>query len=566
MIIQHNLMALNAYRQLNGNNSALAKNLEKLSSGYRINRAADDAAGLAISEKMRAQIRGLETAQKNAQDGISLIQTAEGAMTEVHAMLNRMVDLATQAANGIYDDAVDRAALDREFQQLKDEIDRISKSTNFNGLNLLDGSLGSGSTGGGAFKVSGALTNLFTFGNENLNAAIKAEYQTSSSNTANMMNALSASLGDTGFDVTNTNEAQVRDILSRGLGFSLKDYDITLSSTSLMSGVITMTAKQAGADANVDAILLLAKNLGPGGGGFHTAVPGADSYRDITMDIGYKFADSNLINQTVTIAGKIYEFVGQNMQNELGEVFGDTSSPAAANGSKLANGNYGIDISSSYPTGFDLAQIIADAVNNVENTARGLDPSAADALVFATADPAIPDRSPVRITFNLQNMGLVSSAGQNAGSRIGGGGLNLQIGDTGDAYNVLSVNVEDMSTKGLGISHLNIASYEAAVKAVGTNAQQAASVAGVPGSIKGAINIVSAQRAALGALQNRLEHTINNIGVTTENLTAAEARIRDTDMAKEMMMYTKNNILVQASMAMLAQANQVPQGILQLLR
>lgn len=141
MRIQHNIAALNSYRNLTGNNSAVSKNLEKLSSGYRINRAGDDAAGLAISEKMRAQITGLNTAQKNAQDGVSLVQTAEGALTEVHSMLNRMVELADQSANGTYDNPVDRANLQKEIASLKDEIDRIADSTNFNGINLLDGSL-----------------------------------------------------------------------------------------------------------------------------------------------------------------------------------------------------------------------------------------------------------------------------------------------------------------------------------------------------------------------------------------------------------------------------------------
>ncbi len=140
MRIQHNIAALNSYRNLTNNNSAVSKNLEKLSSGYKINRAGDDAAGLAISEKMRAQITGLNTAQKNAQDGVSLVQTAEGALTEVHSMLNRMVELADQSANGTYDDAVDRANLQKEIASLKDEIDRIADSTNFNGINLLDGS------------------------------------------------------------------------------------------------------------------------------------------------------------------------------------------------------------------------------------------------------------------------------------------------------------------------------------------------------------------------------------------------------------------------------------------
>ena len=145
MRIQHNIAALNSYRQLGTNNNAISRNLEKLSSGYRINRAGDDAAGLAISEKMRAQITGLETAQKNANDGISLVQTAEGALTEVHSMLNRMVELSTQASNGIYN-TQDRANLQAEVDQLTSEIDRISESTNFNGINLLDGTLGSGVT------------------------------------------------------------------------------------------------------------------------------------------------------------------------------------------------------------------------------------------------------------------------------------------------------------------------------------------------------------------------------------------------------------------------------------
>ena len=149
MRIQHNIMAMNAYRNYSNNTSALSKNLEKLSSGYKINRAGDDAAGLAISEKMRAQITGLETAQKNAKDGISLVQTAEGALTEVHDMLNRMVELADQSANGTYDNETDRANLQKELDQLKSEINRIADSSNFNGIKLLDGSLGAGGNVGG---------------------------------------------------------------------------------------------------------------------------------------------------------------------------------------------------------------------------------------------------------------------------------------------------------------------------------------------------------------------------------------------------------------------------------
>ncbi|MDR1772917.1 MAG: flagellin [Hungatella sp.] len=275
MRIQHNIAALNAHRQLGNNNTSVSKSLEKLSSGYRINRAGDDAAGLAISEKMRAQITSLDTAQKNANDGISLIQTAEGALTEVHSMLNRMVEISMQSANGIYDDTVDRKNLQEEFAQLRTEINRIADTTTFNGTKLLDGTKGT---------------------------------------------------------------------------------------------------------------------------------------------------------------------------------------------------------------------------------------------------------------------------------------ITLQIGDTAASSNMLGVKISSIKTSeaNMKINADSISSYSGAKTAVS--------------NVKDAINYVSSIRGKLGAYQNRLEHTVNNLGATSENMSAAESRIRDVDMAKEMMSYTKNNILVQASQAMLAQANQLPQGVLQLLQ
>ena len=275
MRIQHNIMAMNAYRNYNNNTSALSKNLEKLSSGYKINRAGDDAAGLAISEKMRAQITGLETAQKNAKDGISLVQTAEGALTEVHDMLNRMVELATQSANGTYDNETDRANLQAELDQLIEEVDRIADSANFNGIALFNG-----------------------------------------------------------------------------------DIETTL--------------------------------------------------------------------------------------------------------------------------------------------------------------------------------------------------LTLQIGDTSDAFNQLSFTLSSMYSVALGIDTVSIGAAVSAGASISL--------------LKSAINFVSSVRGKLGAMQNRLDHTINNLSVMTENIQDAESTIRDTDVADEMMAYTKNNILVQSAQAMLAQANQVPQGVLQLLQ
>ena len=292
MRIQHNITALNAHRNLSNNNSFVGKNLEKLSSGYKINRAGDDAAGLAISEKMRAQITGLETATKNAEDGVALVQTAEGALTEVHSMLNRMVALATQSANGTYS-STNRNEMQKEIEQLNDEINRISKSANFNGMTLFSGSL-----------------------------------------------------------VTN-------------------------------------------------------------GGG-------------ITLHVG---ETSQTYNQ-------------------------------------------------------------------------------------------------LKISLTLMN---TSTIGGTAGTSMG------------------ATNVGTSS-----VANISITSAASARKAIDI--------------VNNAIDQISSMRSTFGALQNRLEHTINNLGVQTENITSAESRIRDVDMAKEMMAYTKNNILVQASQAMLAQANQVPQGVLQLLQ
>ena len=270
MRIQHNITALNAHRNLYNNNSSVGKNLEKLSSGYKINRAGDDAAGLAISEKMRAQITGLDMAKKNAEDGVSLVQTAEGALTEVHSMLNRMVELATQSANGTYS-STNRSEMQKEINQLREEINRIGKASKFNGISL------------------------FTAGS-----------------------------------------------------------------------------------------------------------------------------------------------------------------------------------------------------------------------------------------------------------------ITLHVGESGATYNQLKVTLSGLSTSALTISSMSITTSASARNAIS--------------SINAAIDKISSMRSTFGALQNRLEHTINNLGVQHENLSAAESRIRDVDMAKEMMAYTKNNILVQASQAMLAQANQVPQGVLQLLQ
>ena len=401
MRIQHNIMAMNAYRNFNNNTSALSKNLEKLSSGYKINRAGDDAAGLAISEKMRAQITGLKAASKNVKDGVSLVKTAEGALQEVHDMLNRMDSLATQSANGTYDNEVDRLNLQKEVTALQSEIDRIADSSNFNGKALLDGSL-SGT------KVTGV------------------DYGANS----------------------------IKNIEVTGVKGPLTDaFNITMSET----GEISLKSK--------------------------TAVDG------LTWKLKGAAAGAATATKQVDKAGGTYTF----------EAVIDKATAKAETAEKFE----GMTIT-----------VTVDAAK--EKDGKWTAVAASDAALAA------------------------------------GTGLELQIGDTAKDYNKLSVDVKDMHTKNLGISDVDISTQSGAATAID--------------KIKTAINTVSSTRGDLGAIQNRLEHTQNNLSVMTENIQDAESTIRDTDVADEMMAYTKNNILVQSAQAMLAQANQVPQGVLQLLQ
>ncbi|MCL1983389.1 MAG: hypothetical protein FWG53_09955, partial [Clostridiales bacterium] len=536
MIIQHNIMALNSYRQLTGNYSALAKNLEKLSSGYRINRAGDDAAGLAISEKMRAQIKGLETASKNAQDGISLIQTAEGALTEVHSMLNRMVELATQAANGIYDDAVDRKALDDEFQQLKAEIDRISQATNFNGKTLLDGSLSlNGATGSSAAmmatlkilgdvpkdvlkSVKGDLVNA-TGTEYRIQGNAPASHPADSSITTTGA-SLEKTLQDAGLltgPAVSYTAAAWQSAVAEYLGIEEADYDWTVTNpTNPATLTITFVAKDPGAvDPNKELI------LDKGEGFAYVSKEGADKYNMIDLKVGVKAGDLSLIGQKIEINGKVYKFVGDWDKAKDGTTAIGTLAAASQSGVQLDDGTYSIYIGTLNTASDDpgaqaiVAEAIQDAIRAAEATGAVWDPTTG---VITT--PGTANASPTTVTNGVAvDGGLASFNGavvtidptkfaiKVENNVPVAGGLNLQVGDTGDKYNIITVGVNDMSSKGLGIAGLDIRSYESAVAAVGTVSQQ-----GEPGTIKGAINVVSSQRAALGALQNRLEHTISNLG------------------------------------------------------
>ena len=414
MRIQHNIMAMSAYRNYSNNTSALSKNLEKLSSGYKINRAGDDAAGLAISEKMRAQITGLKAANKNVKDGVSLVQTAEGALQEVHDMLNRMDSLATQSANGTYDNEVDRLNLQKEVTALKTEIDRIADSSNFNGRKLLDGSMdglqtmnykGTATTGKAAIDLSIAHDKQISIGGTKKNITVEFA----------------------AFDGTNVSKAEMS-----------------------ADGKITITLQKDNADTKT-----------------------------------YTAAD---------IQGLI--------------AHADVSAATA----KMTD---------------DEKAALNQALADVKVSGKTVSIDKADTVFATTTGTADPNRKT-------------------------GEKLTLQIGDTADSFNKMKVNVGDMHSKALGIADLTVADQDGAAAAIQ--------------KIKDAINTVSSTRGDLGAVQNRLEHTQNNLSVMTENIQDAESTIRDTDVADEMMAYTKNNILIQSAQAMLAQANQVPQGVLQLLQ
>ena len=512
MRIQHNIAALNSYRNLTGNNNAVSKNLEKLSSGYRINRAGDDAAGLAISEKMRAQITGLNTAQKNAQDGVSLVQTAEGAMTEVHSMLNRMVELADQSANGTYADEVDRENLQKEISSLKEEIDRIADSTNFNGINLLDGSLSTGKlptftgldgltktdiaatansteltiTGGAAAPTQGevfSLTVNYTDANgmtKEKKIELTAENATTLKDTA-------------GNSYTVSNTIEKAEMAAAFMGAISSDSELSsIFSASNKDDKLTLTSKETGSASKI-----VVNKVDSNYKGISAAVV-ATSKKGENAKVEYDFATMTQ-DKVFTVNGEKFVFA------TAGKQFGSD-----VNVLEIANTN---------PNADEVGKMAGMIANKL-----GL------------SDEQVKDGGR-KITFSAS---------------VGNGGLSLQIGDTADKFNQMTVSVGDMHAKALGISDIDISTQAGAKAAVD--------------KIKSAINSVSSTRGDLGAIQNRLEHTINNLSVSAENMTAAESRIRDVDMANEMMAYTKNNILVQSSQAMLAQANQLPQGVLQLLQ
>ena len=462
MVVQHNMQAANANRMLNVTTSAQSKSTEKLSSGYRINRAADDAAGLTISEKMRKQIRGLDQASTNAEDGVSSVQTAEGALTEVHSMLQRMNELATQAANGTNSKDSDRQAIQDEIDQLTTEIDRVSETTKFNETYLLKGEAGTK-----------------TINMKAHDAGLKGTLTDNGDGTATfVMDSLkdgdSVSIGGKTYTIGSKKDDVVAavgaKITAAGQKFTVNGQEITIVDTYADKD----TDQKAGKYTVADAKALVKDGA--------TVKLGTDEYKVMTdKDTnGIDDTDASVISKDVAYGLASKELLAANQ-------IGDTKGSA-----KVADAGAKADGSFKITTGQ------AEVANSLS--------------------------------------------------------FSLHVGADADMTNKIQVNIDAMDSASLGIKGLNVkdASGNAATYAVD--------------AISDAISKVSSQRSSLGAVQNRLEHTINNLDNVVENTTTAESRIRDTDMAEEMVNYSKNNILAQAGQSMLAQANQSNQGVLSLLQ
>ena len=490
MVVQHNLTAMNSNRMLGLTTASQAKSTEKLSSGYKINRAADDAAGLSISEKMRKQIRGLTQASSNAQDGISTVQTAEGALNEVQDMLQRMNELAVKAANGTQSED-DRSYIQNEIDQLTTEIDRVAETTKFNETYLLKGD---------------------RFASKEYSYAY-AEFKNDATASVTM---------------STTPDATTKATLTVAFDKDASSADQNAVANAIKkSGITVKVTKHWDAANNKAADSTASISLNGDAAGIYkvAAVKDDPTKFDITTADGTKVA-------TVTVGGTFDKATaeGDDGQSVTSSAITATASTAATKKGESAkyydkdgNGIAANALNKYFQT---------DAQGNI--TARGDAPTVYDAVGLAT-------------TLDDEN---VTSTQDITGSLK----LSLHVGADATSNNQITVKLEAMSAKGLGVNGLKVDGTD------DTNAKNAIE------TIKESIQKVSTQRSALGAVQNRLEHTISNLDNVVENTTSAESQIRDTDMATEMVKYSNNNILSQAGQAMLAQANQSNQGVLSLLQ
>lgn len=544
MVVQHNLNAINANNKMNINVSGTKKATEKLSSGYQINRAGDNAAGLAISEKMRSQIRGLSQATKNANDGISLIQTAEGGLNETHSILQRMRELAVQSANGTYQDDTDREAIQLEVDALKSEIDRIASSTEYNGMKLLDGSLG----GSKAVTEFGAKYGAVS------TAATDLVGATITSNIAGVkVTTAYAASGKGGENALWSADGKTLTMnLVAGETYTQKDIDNLIAnatqskdggqtqapseiSIKLANGV--MTASKAG---NTDATVAGLRATG--------------STADVITLVGDKNSGAHGSSDKVTFTA-----------NSYGKAYDTGMASKITISTDVAAGKENVEVTKAakpadagnLATAAEIKLHLSTGKTYTEKDIENILKEAGYDYSVKLEDTKNTDGdADGKIYFNVKGdaeVAITDGAGVGKDSVPNNGkGLTFQIGANGVEDQRVTLNVNDMSSSAIGVANADVSTQDSANAAIDM--------------VDAAVKTVSMQRAGLGALQNRLEYTVNNLTTTNENLTAAESQIRDTDMATEMINYTKNNILQQASQAMLAQANQQPQAILQLLQ
>lgn len=579
MIINHNMGAINAQRNMGINSGAASKSMEKLSSGLRINRAGDDAAGLSISEKMRAQIRGLDQASTNAEDGISMIQTAEGALNETHSILQRMRELSVQAGNDTNADT-DRSAIQEEINQLTSEINRIGNTTEFNTQKLLKGD---GKTNLDATKLvsAGKLQNGAEATATQASQTATITKEAVATNTAKFtLNGIdltvtftaSASNGgvagdNKGYEVTGTAAKVAVDATSSasttatGIRDALQqmiDKNDTLKGKYTVSGTgaaVTVTAVAGEAFDGAAGVIGAAAFTGitatgaTAASGTNTAAIAASKTIDFSSLTGADATATNknieaLIGKGMTINGQQIEFYNANDGAYTGDAIGINVSTALANST---NANKAGELVKN------IAEQLGTKIEGINVSQGG---TATDLIIKAAV------------------------AGKNGNDiEVSDGGIQkefevkLQVG--ANENQSMTISIGDMRSEALGLVGLGDGFTKTATVTDGTNATNvenaldvstAANAGKATTVINEAIQKVSNQRSSLGAYQNRLEHTINNLDTSSENLTAAESRIRDTDMASEMSEYSKNNILQQAAQAMLAQAKSAPEQVLQLLR
>ena len=565
MIVQHNMSAMNANRMLGITNSSLAKSTEKLSSGYKINRAADDAAGLSISEKMRSQIRGLNKASDNAQDGISLIQTAEGALNESHSILQRMRELSVQASNGTETDD-DREAVQKEISQLQDELTRISSTTEFNTMKLLDGSLGSKSASSQGAVLTG--TNVATFSATGLD---------SNSVKKDLSGLAGTTVKDT-FEIDGQkftidwSKGKAKDFASK---YSVDLANMTESQTKALASDLETLLNESAADAGVSGTVKVAykadgqitvtsnnngeeSSFGFVGTDATTVTEGAAATDSLGAVMFSGQADANAA-KTADATMKIANTIANN------STFTMTINGTEVQAKITAAINEGDDMKAAATTIQDAVQTAVDAYNTAMGTGTTTEAlTKTDFTVTANKDGSfnIEYAGDKEVSFSFGEAtvnGLTGTTATKLGltnkqsaSATSNKGIELQIG--ANEGQTMEFTIDDMSAAALGVAgnKVDLATQDGAQKATTT--------------IDAAIKKVSAQRSKLGAVQHRLEHTIANLDTASENTQTSESRIRDTDMAEEMVAYSKNNILLQAGQSMLAQANQSNQGVLSLLQ